>query len=185
MLGAIRKRFSRTKPPAADTSPCSDAISASSSPPSSSGQVSYSDQAQLDQASRIVGTLMRLSSRASTGPSPRPASDCESPVMAPLCAVTSAPLDVKVRPLSEAISLSSPSSESSALRRSSSMSTLSTSMEHQMWPHDLQMHGYGASPETQSRVLAEFRQQQKRRSMINRDMIVQVPAGEVSASLSL
>lgn len=166
MLGAIRKRLSRHRQggESLDTSPHSDSASSPGRPSEPSSPHGCSNTAEIARYERIVSAVIarRKSECGSTGSVVQ--SPCELPKGVP--AVKSEPLEVKTRALSEATTLSSPSSESSnltnsqTLRRSSSANAMT-----RQWPRELQMHGYGVSPETQDRILAEHHQRRHRSTL--------------------
>lgn len=171
MLGAIRKRLSRHRQggESLDTSPRSDSASSPGRPSEPSSPHGCSNTDEIARYERIVSAVIarRKSECGSAGSMVQ--SPCESPKGVP--AVKSEPLEIKTRPLSEATTLSSPSSESSnltnsqTLRRSSSASALADAAMTRQWPRELQMHGYGVSPETQDRILAEHHQRRHRSTL--------------------
>ena len=136
-----------------------------------------------------VETVQAVRSETSTGPSPRTARTCASSQDAdddaPIGAVRSEPIDIQrvesVGPDGATVSsdtASSPPSISirddesgsqlstctSVFRRSYSSSTLTSSTRSvppRGWTLEMQMHGYGVSPDTQECALAAYRRQQR------------------------
>lgn len=196
MLVSLRKRFSakrgqRDNPPPRSSNPRTlDTVD------SDDALRTYHDDE--DSIARWTELLDRVNSRGkseeSSGPSPRTVATDSAQEDLPLRATASAPIPIPDTPRRYSGSLegipnvaSSPSSTTtgsgstlaalmSTLRRSRSSSALSSSNKSAKgWDIEMQMHGYGVSPNTQAKAMAVYKESQARRNTVDPVATRQIP----------